>query len=173
MDYMDWNNFFEYLTSAAAAILGLSFVAFSLSPGYWRQTGLRHMAAVVSLIELAIPLFFGLIYLPPGHHWIAGGRLVGSMGYLTVIAQLTVANWYRSRQPEAFEVADKLQIYVGVPMIITTFSILLWWPSLTVKAFTCIWLILSGLTESWVSLHLPAITSDRGTGDARDGKAAV
>lgn len=96
------------------------------------------MAAVVSLVELAIPLFFGLIYLPPGHHWITGGRVVGVAGYLTIAAQLAIAGWYKFRKHYKFELMDKLQIFIGVPMVATTFSFMLWWPSLSVKAFTCV-----------------------------------
>lgn len=151
---MDWINFFEYLTAAAAAILGLSFVAFATSPRYWAENGLKHMAAVVSLVELAIPLFFGLMYLPPGHHWMTAGRVVGILGYAAIALQLGVAEWYR-RKNYKFELVDKVQIFVGVPMVATTFSFMLWWPSLAVKAYTCVWLIFSGFSEAWLSLHQP------------------
>lgn len=154
----NWINFFEYLTSASAAILAIAFAAFSLSPGYWKQNALRHTAGVMSIVELAIPLFFGLMYLPPGHHWIIGGWLVGSFGYLAIFTQLVVAGWYRFRRKPKFEfeLMDKLQIFAGVPMVSFTFSLMLWYPSLSVKAWTCVWLIFSGLSEAWISLNLPA-----------------
>lgn len=150
-----WINIFEYLTSAAAAILGLSFVAFSFKPDYRKETGLRYMAAVVSLVELAIPLFFGLIFLAPDHPWITGGRVVGVAGYMIIVAQLAVASRYVFREDKKFELVDKLQICIGVAhdchdvqldaLVVVTHR-----EGVHLRAVD-----LFGPTEAWLSLHLP------------------
>lgn len=142
-----WIPFFEYLTSAAAAILAIAFVVFQLRAEHWRQDPLRQPAAVTTLTELATPVFFGLIFLMPDHPWKVGGAIVGLAGYLVMAVHLVV---YRRHRQEA-DKFDRWQL-LGIAVTAVTFSGLLWWPNLYVKASLCVWMIFSGFTEAWIFL---------------------
>jgi hypothetical protein len=83
---------------------------------------------VFSLVELATPVFFGLIFLMPSHNRRVAGAITGALGFAVIIYQLVtiIGGW---KQADFF---DKGQI-VLVWLPIGTFSVLLWVPDLQWK----------------------------------------
>ncbi|MDN5762430.1 MAG: hypothetical protein L0H41_08960 [Microlunatus sp.] len=142
-----WVPFFEYLTSAAGGILAIAFVVFQLRPEQWRRDPLRQAAAIRTLTELATPVFFGLIFLMPDHPWKVAGAVVGTAGYI-VMAIHVIAYCRNRNEADSF---DRWQLW-GIAVTAVTFSGLLWWPNLYVKASLCVWMIFSGFSEAWIFL---------------------
>lgn len=106
-----------------------------------------HPVAATTLAELSTPLFFGLLFLMPDHPWELAGRLVGALGYLAMAWHVIalVKNWHY------VQYFDRVQI-LGIPITGLTFSLMLWWPSLPVKAGVALWMIFSGFVEAWIFL---------------------
>ncbi|GII23807.1 hypothetical protein [Planosporangium mesophilum] len=149
-----WVPYFQNLTAVAAALLAIAFLTFQFRSDIWRTHPLKQTVAITTLGELAAPMFLGILFLMPGHPWVLGGRLVGVGGYLIMAWHVAVFIRYR-RLADRF---DKWQL-CGVAITVVTFSFLLWWDSLDVKAYTAAWMIFSGFSEAWVFLvpHKPAV----------------
>src|SRR3954454_25216667 len=81
----DYVSLFEVLAGASAAILALVLATFQLNIDRWRAHPLREPVALVTLAELAAPLFFALMFLLPSHPWRWTGVLPGCVGYLAII----------------------------------------------------------------------------------------
>ena len=147
-----WIPFFEYLTSASAAILAFTFAVFQIRGAeHWRRDPLRQLAAITTLTELSAPVFFGLIFMMTYHTLHAAGRVVGGIGY--VVMSVHIVQYWRCRRnrnpaPDGF---DKWQL-AGLGVTFVTFSGLFWWPNLSLKAGVCIWMIFSGFSEAWLFL---------------------
>jgi hypothetical protein len=150
----DYVSFFEVLAGASAAILALVLATFQLNIDRWRAHPLREPVALVTLAELAAPLFFSLMFLLPSHPWRWTGVLPGGVGYLAIILHVSQYIRWRS-EAERF---DHIQLWIGNSIVVFTFSVLAWSSSLPWKAAVCIWFIFSGVTEAWFFIPRP----DRG-----------
>lgn len=146
-DLDQWIPFFQYIAAIAAALLAIAFLTFQVESSFWKRDALKQSVALTTLTELAAPVFFGLIFLFPGHPWQTAGVVVGVVGYAA-----TAWHVYRFVRGRATaDRFDKGQMW-GTLVTTTTFSIVLWWPSLEWKAGTLIWLIFSGSAEAWILL---------------------
>lgn len=141
----DWIPYFEYLTSASAGILAIAFLAFQVRSEIWRSHPLMHPVAATTLAELSTPVFFGLLFLMPSHPWELAGLLTGALGYLAMAWHMIALVVNR----HAVQSFDRIQL-TGVPITGLTFGLLLWWPSLQVKAGVALWMIFSGFIEAWL-----------------------
>src|SRR3954451_14733672 len=141
----DYVSLFESLAGASAAILALVLATFQLNIDRWRAHPLREPVALITLAELAAPLFFSLMFLLPTHPWRWSGVLPGGLGYLAIIWH--TVQYFRCRnKAERF---DHFQMWLGNAIVLFTFSALAWSPSLPWKAGVSIWFILSAVTEAW------------------------
>jgi hypothetical protein len=162
-----WTGYFAALIGVSAVLLSIAFLTFQVRTEMWHKTPLRHVAAVTTLIELAMPLFFGLLVITPDHPWEVAGAIVGAAGYLVLIWHIYLLIRARKKITDF----DKWQI-IGLPITGTTFSLLLWYPSLAVKSYVCTWLIFSGATEAWIFLRPPMIANiDAAERDAAEAAA--
>lgn len=150
----EWIVYFQYLTAVAATLLGIAFLTFQVRSDIWRLHPLRKTVAVTTLTELAAPMFFGLFFLMPHHPWLWGGRIVGAVGYIVMVWHLI--EYIRHR--EVADSFDRKQL-AGISITIVTFSLLLWWPNIAVKAYTALWMVFSGSTEAWIFLRAPGPVS--------------
>jgi len=153
--YDEWIPFFQYLAAIAAALLAVAFLAIQVRTDAWRGKPLRAALAVLTLAELAAPVFFGLIFLFPGHPWNVAGQVVGASGYVAILWH---AGSFRRHRHDATKL-DKWQM-AGSALPVTTFSLVLWYPDLRWKAAVLVWLIFSGLTEAWFFLRLPVMVEE-------------
>jgi hypothetical protein len=157
MQPQDWTPYFEYLASSAAALLGLVFVALQVSHRLLKKRPIYRSEARTSLTELAAALFFSLIYLMPAHPWSWAGAVAGAMGFTALV-------WhgidYRAylRKKEHDTAAEKnfhrSQWRLTLCVFILTFGGLQI-PVDELRASLALWLIFSGLAETWWLLFGP------------------
>lgn len=151
----EWSTFFETLALLAAALLGLVFVLFGIRWEQWEGRFYRKTAALLALGELSAPMFFGLFFLMPGHHWHVGGLVVGVLGWalLSVHAGSVLCAYFGPKRDE-LHWTDKLQGWLDfIPVL--TFGVLGFAPLLSWRGYICIWFLASGLTEAWFFLRDP------------------
>jgi hypothetical protein len=156
-----WSGFFQSLSGVSATLLGISFVAFQFRHQSWAQDKLRHPIAVLSLVELAAPVFFSLMLLFPVPLWsqwgwfpdtpgyVAAGWLVGLGGYSVLVWQAWA--YFHDSDRKAF---DRWQFRGSIVPVIT-FGVMLFPFGLEWKAAVSIWMTLSGITEAWMYLGTP------------------
>lgn len=77
-----WSGYFQTLSGVSATLLGIVFVAFQFDHKKWATDKLRHPIAVLSLVELAAPLFFSLMLLFPGPLWSEWGWFVDTPAFV-------------------------------------------------------------------------------------------
>lgn len=150
MAVYEWNDFLVALAIASGMLLAVALAMFQLSPQGWRLNALKQAVALLAVVQLATPVFFSLIALLPLHPWKVAGALVGVVGYAVVVNQVV----QYVRYPGHTDTTDVLHLWLII-INVAVFSILLWVPSLAWKAGTCVWLIVSGLIESWHILTRP------------------
>lgn len=150
MNIENWNDFFAAITGVSVVLLSIAFLTFQVRSKMWHKEPLRQVVAVTTLAELAAPAFFGLLVLTPDHPWKVAGILVGVGGYAVMTWHIVLLAKHRTK----VGTFDKLQAF-GLLMTGTTFSLMLWYSSLAVKSYVCVWLIFSGASESWIFLNPP------------------
>lgn len=72
---------------------------------------------------------------------------MGALGYLAIVWHLIALVMNR----HAVQFFDRVQL-AGVPISGLTFGLLIWSPSLPVKAGVALWMIFSGFIEAWFFL---------------------
>lgn len=162
VDWNDaWNGYFQTLAGVSATLLGLAVVAFQLHPENWAKDPLRHPVAVLSLTELAGPLFFSLMVMFPAGHRVFWNWLPDQQGYIVagwivgvfggaVIAWHLVA-YLREKERQSF---DHWQMG-GDIISVYTFGVMLAPVGLEWKAAVAVWMCFSGIVEAWVYFSVP------------------
>lgn len=146
-----WTTYFQYLVAASGVILAIAFLAFQERRHVWHGNRLKWIEAIVTITELSTPMFFGLIFLTPGHPWVVAGRIVGALGWSVAAAHalvflLVLLGSLPAGQIKAF---DWVQLVLTLGFSGATYGLLILWQNLDVKAYVCLWMIFSGLVEAW------------------------
>ena len=160
-----WTNYFTAIAGASGAIFALLFVGMQVRLDVWLGKPLRIYAVALALFELAAPLIISLIVLMPDDTWRIGARIVGPIGVLAAIGHVYLYLRVRSaaevdhqrRPPISF--SDSLRVWLGSAGSLLLFGSLLLctltcWPcdGLASAAWICLWLVILGITESFVFL---------------------
>jgi phosphatidylserine synthase len=145
-----WNSYFSGVAATAAALLAIAFLTFQVRADIWKRNLVKQAVAWTTLVELSAPVLFGLLFLIPHHHWHVAGIIVGISGYGVMLAHAII--FLRARKMKTVDKFDKNQMW-GMPITFVTFSIFLFVPFLSWKAYTCLWMIISGFSEAWIFLR--------------------
>lgn len=131
----------------------------------WKGKPLRVYAVALALLELAVPLIISLNVLMPDDTWRLGARITGPVGVVAAIGHVCLylrvrrsVTLDRHRQPPITR-SDSLRVWVGSGGSILLFGSLVcctircWpWVGITSAAWICLWLVILGITESFVFL---------------------
>ncbi|WP_433527720.1 hypothetical protein ACQPZ2_30395 [Nocardia pseudovaccinii] len=175
----EWLTYFEVIALVAGAVLALLFVGLQVGFERWRNTALRIYVAATTLLELASPLTISLFALLPGGRWWLACFIVSALGLASVVGHLVVygMDWYGRKQ---LKFLDHFQMWASVVISTTVYTLVLlaglWRDDLAwvfVAGYACIWLIISGMFESWLLVTVPTngIASEQVANDAKTGVA--
>lgn len=145
-----WIGFFQTIAQVAVTLLAIAFLTFTIRDT-WRSDQLKSLIAVATLLELNVPLFVSLIILLPGHPWKAASWAVGagSMGFILYYWVM----FFRTDRPDDFDILH----VVGSPISLIIYTLIFISPfafGLYVVSGLLIWLIVSGVAESWRFLEV-------------------
>jgi hypothetical protein len=168
--FENWVPFFEYLASTAAALLGLAFVAIQLNHKDWQNHSLYPSEARTALSELAAPLFFALIVLMPDHQWGTAAISVSVFGFSMIAWHAWVflrrRKFILSSEPTSYRF-HVIQFWL-LGVLVAEYIALLTLPN-DWKAYGVLWMVFSGLTETWWMLF----RSNTAQKDHRDIEASA
>lgn len=167
----EWTPFFEYLASAAAALLGLVFVALQVSHSLLLEDPLYRTAARTSLAELASVLFFSLVLLMPVP-WVVAGAVASLLGAVMITRHGIEYRKYRPKPDTVLSEAQKfhqrqwtltkrvlIPAFLGLILcsLLATLPLPDAWPYgfRLASALLALWLLFSGLAETWWILFGP------------------
>lgn len=160
-----WTNYFTAIAGASGAIFALLFVGMQVRLDVWRGNLLRIYAVALALFELAVPLIISLIVLMPQDTWQTGARIVGPIGVCAAIGHVLM--YLRVRRAVTFDHQrrapitrlDSVRVWLGSAGSVQLFGLLLLstlrcWPyyGIASAAWICLWLVILGITESFVFL---------------------
>lgn len=157
--FQGFATFFTVITAVSGTIFAILFVAIQFAAQAWRDKPLRLYAAVMTLIELAAPLLIGLVTLHPAHCWQFGAVVVAAVGGGSVVGYFWL--YFRLRHHSYINWYDHFRALLGIPVLTVVYGILV--ASVFVDdernalnwvAGDCIWLVLSGVTQSWLLVVL-------------------
>jgi hypothetical protein len=180
MQPQDWTPYFEYLASSAAALLGLAFVALQVSHRRLIRNPIYRSEARTSLTELAAALFFALIYLMPAHAWFWAGAVAGAMGFMALVWHgVDYRAYLRKNQKDSASEKSihRFQWWLTLGVFIVTFGGLQI-PVDELRGALVLWLVFSGLAETWWMLfghnqHPHVLTSGAPYAEAHYGKPII
>ncbi|WHU45092.1 hypothetical protein QNM97_13635 [Gordonia sp. L191] len=161
----EWVSFFSVVAGATAAIFALTFVAMQTRHRVWTQNRLSVYAVAFTLAELAAPMFVSLIAIIPGHPWRIGVAIVATIGLALVIGQVVltaIANlveWLPDRRRWNTAQAVLSLVISGSVFGVLTASWVL--GQIALAGWLCVWLVTSGITESFLILLIGSADSDK------------
>ncbi|WP_149360481.1 hypothetical protein [Lolliginicoccus suaedae] len=166
-----WINYFSIIAAVTGSIFALMFVALQVGMKRWKDNPTGPFLAVLALIELLTPLAISVTAIHPVHNWQVGALLPSLIG-LCAIA------WYFKRLRSlghsfkmklcdsddfwAFKVVEWLYIHGSFIISAPIYSALVVIAirglvfgidcGLLVVSWLCLWLVFSGVVESWILL---------------------
>ncbi|OBA68228.1 hypothetical protein A5780_08745 [Nocardia sp. 852002-20019_SCH5090214] len=176
----EWMKYFEVIALVSGAVLVLLFVGLQVGFDRWHEPQLRSLRSYVAatvLLELVAPLGISLFALLPGQRWWIASFIAAGLGAIGIVGH---SELYRrdkkrdkgraqQRQQTLLQGFDRFQVWASAIISTIAYGLLLfgalyrnypvWLP---IVGYVCIWLIVSGLFESWVLVTFPkgGLTSD-------------
>lgn len=155
MQNSDWVNYFSALSQVSATLLAILFAAYQISKTKWHEEPYK-LFVIQTLIEFAIPLLFSVTFLIPSNFfrssiigiWQITSILEGISGIFIVsriyywrLQQKKVTEKFLKNQTALQFIA--LLVYFSL-IILPIFGLFQW------IAIVLIWLLISGVSETWM-----------------------
>jgi hypothetical protein len=114
----DWHDFYMLVGTASATLVGLMFVATSISSAIFNEEHRGALATFITptVVHFSAVLFAGLLIVMPIHTWLSLGLVLGLGGLAGTIYSAALVMRLMVRRRFKVDVTDRL-FYVLIPLI--------------------------------------------------------